>query len=315
MNAGYKQGLAEIADGVWAWVQPDGSWGWNNAGLIGGDSGSLLVDTLFDLRLTQEMLDGMAAITSTRPIKTLVNTHANGDHCFGNQLVVDAEIVATEACLEEFGMDSPEMLTHLTTTDLGDPLVNQFVREAFAAFDFSRIVATPPTRTFVDRLELAVDGRRVDLIEVGPAHTSGDLIAYVPDTKTVFAGDILFIYGTPIVWAGPIDNWIRACDRILSLDVETIVPGHGPITDRQGPRMVSDYLRFIQKEAGERQAAGMSASDAARDIELGDFADWTDTERLAVNVHAVYRDNDPDYTTPPLAQLIVEMAHLVRRAN
>ena len=310
MTAGYEQGLTEIADGVWAWVQPDGSWGWNNAGLIGGDSASLLVDTLFDLRLTQEMLDGMGGITGTRPIQTLVNTHANGDHCFGNQLV-EAEIVATEACFDEFGMDSPEMLAQLTTADLGDPVVNQ--REAFGAFDFSGIVATPPTRTFVDQLELAVGGRRIDLIEVGPAHTNGDLIAYVPDAKTVFSGDILFIYGTPIVWAGPIDNWIRACDRILALDVETIVPGHGPITDREGPKMVSDYLRFVQKEAGERQDVGMSASDAARDIELGEFGEWTDSERLAVNVHAVYRDNDPDYAAPPLAQLVVEMAYLVDR--
>ena len=312
MTAGYERGLIEIADGVWAWLQPDGSWGWNNAGLIGGDGASLLVDTLFDLRLTQEMLDGMGGITGTRPIQTLVNTHANGDHCFGNQLV-EAEIVATEACFDEFGMDSPEMLAQLTTADLGDPVVNRFVREAFGAFDFSGIVATPPTRTFVDQLELAVGGRRIDLIEVGPAHTNGDLIAYVPDAKTVFSGDILFIYGTPIVWAGPIDNWIRACDRILALDVETIVPGHGPITDREGPKMVSDYLRFVQKEAGERQDAGMSASDAARDIELGEFGEWTDSERLAVNVHAVYRDNDPDYAAPPLAQLVVEMAYLVDR--
>ena len=93
----YTTGLHEVADGVFAWLQPDGGWGWSNAGLLATDGGSLLVDTLFDLELTRTMLDAMAPITDTRPIGTLVNTHANGDHCYGNSLVTDAEIVTTEA--------------------------------------------------------------------------------------------------------------------------------------------------------------------------------------------------------------------------
>ena len=98
----FDHGLAEIGDGLWAYLQPDGSWGWSNAGLVAGEDRSLLVDTLFDLPLTRAMLDSMDAITATRPIRTLVNTHANGDHCYGNQLVEGAEIVATEGCFEEF---------------------------------------------------------------------------------------------------------------------------------------------------------------------------------------------------------------------
>src|SRR5690606_12620974 len=89
----YERGLHEVADGVLAYLQPDGGWGWSNAGLICGDGASLLVDTLFDARLTGDMLDDMGAVTSSRPIGTLVNTHANGDHCYGNGLVAGAEIV------------------------------------------------------------------------------------------------------------------------------------------------------------------------------------------------------------------------------
>ena len=309
----FEHGLAEIGDGLWAYLQPDGSWGWSNAGLVAGEGRSLLVDTLFDLPLTRAMLDSMDSITTTRPIQTLVNTHANGDHCYGNQLVPDAEIVATEGCLEEFSEVPAGALTAMVAADFGDPVVNDYIRAAFGPFDFGGIVATPPTRVFADRLDLTVGGRAIELIDVGPAHTLGDLVVHVPDARTVFTGDILFVYGTPIVWAGPVDNWVRACDLILELGAEVIVPGHGPVTDERGPAMVRDYLTFVQQEATERRNAGMTAAEAARDIDLGEFGEWTDSERLAVNVHAVYADLDPAYVPPDLMQLVREMAHLARR--
>ena len=309
----FDHGLAEIGDGLWAYLQPDGGWGWSNAGLVAGEDRSLLVDTLFDLPLTRSMLDSMDAITTTRPIRTLVNTHANGDHCFGNQLVADAEIVSTEACLEEFQEVPASALEAMVGTDFGDPVVNEYIQAAFGPFDFGGIVATPPTRVFSGRLDLTIGGRPVELIDVGPAHTKGDLLVHVPDGRTVFTGDILFVHGTPIVWAGPVDNWIRACDLIGGLDVEVIVPGHGPVIDKRGPEMVRDYLAFVQREATERNQAGMSAAEAARDIDLGEFAEWTDSERLAVNVHAVYSDLDPSHVLPAWPQLASEMAHLARR--
>lgn len=309
----FDHGLAEIGDGIWAYLQPDGGWGWSNAGLVAGEGRSLLVDTLFDLPLTRAMLDSMDAITATRPIRTLVNTHANGDHCYGNQLVDGAEIVATEGCLEEFSEVPAEVLETMTAMDYGDPVVNDYMRAAFGSFDFSGIVATPPTRVFSGRLDLTVGGRDVALIDVGPAHTKGDLLVHVPDARTVFTGDILFVYGTPIVWSGPVDNWVRACDLIVELDADVIVPGHGPVTDERGPAMVRDYLTFVQREATERNRTGMSAAEAARDIDLGDFGEWTDSERLAVNVHAVYADLDPAHALPAWPQLASEMAHLARR--
>lgn len=308
----YDRGIAEIGADTYAWLQPDGGWGWSNAGLVAGDGASLLVDTLFDLKLTRDMLDAMSAITTGRPIGTLVNTHANGDHTFGNQLVEGAEIVATDACAEEFSDVPAEALGAMVGADYGDPVVSEFLQRAFGPFDFDDIVMTPPTRTFTDELTLSVGGRRVELLDVGPAHTAGDLLAYVPDAKTVFTGDILFVYGTPIVWAGPYANWIDACDRILELDVDTVVPGHGPVVDKEGARMVKAYLEFVHREASDRHAGGMSAGDAVRDIELGEFADWGDRERLVVNVQAVYAELDPSYELPPIDQLLVGMAHYAR---
>jgi cyclase len=306
----YGKGLHEVGDGCWAWLQPDGSWGWSNAGLITGDGSSLLVDTLFDLHLTREMLDAMDGVTRSAPIGTLVNTHANGDHCYGNELVTGAEIVATKACAEEMGRVPPSMLASMVeNADEVGPL-GEYVKHCFGPFDFHGITLTVPTRTFEGRLDLDVAGTAVELIDVGPAHTEGDLLAYVPDQKTVFTGDICFIEGTPIMWAGPMRNWIAACDLICSLDVETVVPGHGPITDKTGVQRMKEYLEYVDRETRLRHAAGLSAADAARDIALGEFAGWLDAERLAVNVDTVYRELDGRDTRTDVVSLFTLMSEM-----
>src|SRR3954466_11384376 len=97
----YRRGLLGEGDGCLAYLQPDGGWGWSNAGLVVGDGVSMLVDTLFDLRLTGEMLDAMAGAVAAAPIGTVVNTHANGDHCYGNQLMGHAEIISSEKAAHE----------------------------------------------------------------------------------------------------------------------------------------------------------------------------------------------------------------------
>jgi glyoxylase-like metal-dependent hydrolase (beta-lactamase superfamily II) len=309
---GYTKGLHELGDGCFAYLQPDGGWGWSNAGLIVGDGTSLLVDTLFDLRLTAEMLAAMERVTGAAPIATVVNTHANGDHCYGNELVKQAEIVASSAAAEEMGHVPPSLLADLTAApgDVGD-----LFRDVFGAFQFDGITLTLPTRTFDGRLELDVAGRPVELIEVGPAHTRGDVIAYSPHDKTVFTGDILFIGGTPIVWAGPLANWIAACDLMLGMDIETVVPGHGPVTDKSGVAQVRDYLTFVADEATARHDAGMTAWEAAQDIALGQFGDWGEFGRIAVNVEAVYRDLEPEYVPAGIVDQFRRMAELEGRAR
>jgi glyoxylase-like metal-dependent hydrolase (beta-lactamase superfamily II) len=305
----YERGLIEVGTGCHAYLQPDGSWGWSNAGLITGDGASLLVDTLFDLHLTAAMLETMAPLTATAPLHTVVNTHANGDHCYGNQLVAGAEIIATTATAQEMPEVPPAMLAALNRAE-GE--VGELFRSFFGKFDFEGIELTLPTRTFDGYLEVEVGGRRVNLIEVGPAHTRGDALVVVPDARTVFTGDILFIRGTPIVWAGPLSRWIAACDLILAMDVDVVVPGHGPVTDKRGVTEVRDYLGFVEHEASERFHAGMDAWDAARDIALGAYGDWGEFGRLSVNVEAVYRTLDPAHATPDVVEQFRRMAMLER---
>lgn len=304
--------LSEVADGCLAYVQGDGGWGWSNAGLVVGDGASLLVDTLFDLHLTRDLLDALADHTRTAPIATVVNTHANGDHCYGNGAVDGAEVVASSAAAHEMEEVPPSLLAALNAAD-GE--VGALFRRFFGDFRFDGIELRPPDRTFEGRLELDVAGRTVELIEAGPAHTRGDVIAWVPDARVLYTGDLVFHGGAPIVWAGPLTNWIDACDLMLGLDPTTVVPGHGPVTDLDAVRAVRDYLEVVDREASARQRAGVDAFEAAREIGalLGadpDFARLGEFGRIAVNVETVYRTLDPTHRTPDVVEQFRRMAAL-----
>jgi cyclase len=287
----YTKGLHEVADGVWAYLQPDGGWGWSNAGLITGDGSSLLVDTLFDLRLTAEMLEEMRKTTrSAERIDTVVNTHANGDHCYGNALLAESEIISTARCAEEMLQLPPStMAAMLRSADSLGP-AGQFLGRIFSAFSFEDVPLTVPNRTFARQLNLTVGERTVSLMEVGPAHTAGDAVVHLPDEGVVFTGDILFHGGHPIVWAGPVANWIAACDRVLELQPSVVVPGHGPLATPAALVDLKGYFELLTSEARGRFEAGMTALEAARDIDLGPYSGWSEAERVVANIHALYRD-------------------------
>ena len=305
----YAKGLHEIGTGIYGYIQPDGSWGWNNAGLVSSAGKTLLVDTLFDLKLTAEMLATMRArVPQAARIDTLVNTHANGDHTFGNQLVEGAEIIASKASAEEMEEVPPKLLADIKRAGAAMGPAGAFFAEVFAPFDFEGIAYTLPTRTFSGETSVRVGDKKLRLIEVGPAHTRGDVMAIMPDDKVAFTGDILFIEGHPIMWNGPVGNWIKACDLLLSLDLDVIVPGHGPITDKQGVRNLRDYLVYLRDQTRARFEAGMKIEEAARDIAMDKYAQWIDGERVVVNVYTLYREFAKDTPAIPAPALFGMMA-------
>ena len=309
----YEKGLHDLGGGIYAYLQPNGGWGWNNAGLISDGEVSLLVDTLFDGNLTREMLTTMCdAVPSARNIGTVVNTHANGDHCYGNGLLPNAEIVASEAGAKEMMELPPEMLAQMMANAPNMGELGAWLLEAFGDFDFSSASFKAPTRTFCESLDLNVGDKAVRLIEVGPAHTKGDILVHLPQDGVVFTGDILFIGGVPLIWAGPVGNWIRACELILDMDVAAVVPGHGPITDKQGVARVRDYLVALDGETRKRFDAGMSVMDAAHDIVLDTFNDLGEQERIAVNIDTLYREYRGGEEPPPIAQLLGMMAAMAK---
>ena len=309
----FDKGWHRVGDGQFAYLQPSGTWGYSNAGLVVDAGQALLVDTLFDERLTAEMLHDMKDVAgiASDEIGTLVNTHANGDHTYGNRLVRNASIIATEASAHEMAVeDAPEHIASIMKQTHAMGQLGVYLDNIFGAFDFDSVVAKLPDTTFTGEKSLKVGDKAVHLVELGPAHTAGDTIIHVPGDKVVYTGDILFIDGTPIMWRGPVGNWLKACDYILGLDVDVIVPGHGPLTDKAGVRAMRSYLAYLQEETKARHAAGMTSWDAAQDISLREFGAWEDPERIDVTVDTIYRELNADVSPRTVPELFGRMAAL-----
>ena len=290
-SVSYERGLVQVGERTYAFLQPDGGWGWSNAGLVVGDKEAVLIDTFMDLPKTQELLDAIATVTD-KPIRTLVNTHHNADHTWGNQLVEGATIVGHHRCRAELLTSaSPEMLGGLKFAD-DDGTAIGYMKRAFDPFDFSNITLRAPTVTFEDRLWLHPGGTSVRLEYFGPCHTLGDIVAFVPEERVLFAGDIAFIGSTPLVWEGSILNWISTINQIIALKPKVIVPGHGPVTDIDGLRSMEAYLGHLIAAGAALKEKGLSPLEAAREIDIEAYENWTDPERIVLNLMRLWLELD-----------------------
>lgn len=299
----YAEGLYDLGQGVFAWLVPNGSWGEANAGLVIGDGSSLLIDTAWDLACTSTMLDAMAPLLAEAPIATVVNTHSDGDHWWGNAAVQARRFVTTAASRDAMAHESPARLlalARLARLISALPharlrIAGRYIADMLAPYRFEGLRPQPMHETFADATDLEVGGRALRLIEVGPAHTAGDLIVHVPDARVVFAGDVVFLGSTPVMWAGPVENCLRALETIIALEPEIVVPGHGPLTDLAGVRLVQAYWRMIAEHAERQFAAGRNPWRAAlalaesTDFCRSPFAEWDAPERLLTNMHVYYR--------------------------
>lgn len=294
----FTKGLHDLHNGCFAYLQPNGGWGWSNAGLIVSGGQNLLVDTLTDVPLTRDMLHEMKTkVLGTAPIERVVNTHSNPDHYLGNELVADSIILATEKTKAAIAAFNPEILAGLQRDweKFGDS--GWFFHQVSGAkFQFQGIHLTPPNQAFEQETRLQVGDKAVIVKDLGPAHTESDVIVFVPEDKVVYTGDLLFNHAHPVIWEGPFQNWIAACDYILGLDVETIVPGHGPLADKSAVRNLRHYFDYIHTESRKRFDAGMDFYAAAKDIQMDEFKDWIDGERLVANVYTAYKEFDPKAT-------------------
>jgi glyoxylase-like metal-dependent hydrolase (beta-lactamase superfamily II) len=280
--------LQEVAPHVWACIVPDRGWGWSNSGLV-DRGGGLVVDTLMDVKHTRSLLELYATVRAQRPDR-LVNTHDNADHCWGNQLFRDAEIIGHRLCAEAMrkGLQPQVMEAMRTSNELG-PGARWFAADV-QEFDFSEVEVTPPNRVFDERLDLDLDGTACELVYLGPAHTAGDIVVHLPAEGVLYTGDLLFRLCTPIGWDGSFDVWISAIERMIALQPAVVVPGHGPLTDVDGLREFGAYLSYVKSESRRLFEQGVDEAEAARRIDPGPYAGWTQPERLVFNVARAYRE-------------------------
>ncbi|MFN8546140.1 MAG: MBL fold metallo-hydrolase [Candidatus Binatia bacterium] len=280
--------LRAIAPDVYACLQEDRGLGCSNSGLV-HRGGGLVVDTFWDLPHTRRLVAEYARVRA-EPVQRVVNTHHNGDHCWGNQLFPGAEIIGHRLCAAAFEHERPEMMAMLQQAAGGsDPALAEIARQ-IAAWDFSGITLTPPTTVFDERLDLDLDGLAVHLLYVGPAHTAGDVIVHLPAEGVVFAGDVLFRLCTPVGWQGTFARWTQALDAIIALAPDVIVPGHGPLCGVEGPREMRAYLEYVRGESRRGFDRGLPPFETAKGIDLGPYAGWTEPQRLVFQVERAYNE-------------------------
>ncbi|MFF2430952.1 MBL fold metallo-hydrolase [Streptomyces mirabilis] len=298
--------LHQIAPGVHMWAPEGvGTWGLANCGLIHSDGEALLVDTPYTPGLTEAFLAEAHRAAGDTVLRTVVATHANGDHTWGAQCLPGSQILATDAALEHQCLEpTPQELSTLIHDSDPDQPLGWYFRRHFGKFDFSGIQVLPPTRTFSGRYDLLLGQIPVELHEVGPAHTVGDLIVHLPDQRVVFAGDIVFSGDHPCHWAGPLDRVAAAGERILALDPEWIIPGHGPLMTPADLRKYIAYLDDLADQAFLLHGQGKTALDAVHIlIEENRYSGLGLPERLAITLSTEFRHLNQAGTHANLVEL------------
>ncbi|MFF7335520.1 MBL fold metallo-hydrolase [Streptomyces sp. NPDC090306] len=265
--------LGRVADDVYAFVQPEGGWCLNNAGLVVGGSRAVLVDTAATESRTRRLREEVEGVVPGGP-DFVVNTHFHGDHTFGNgQFVPRATVVSAEG----------------TRSDVAEAGLG--LRHLWPDVEWGETPLTPPTLTFRDTLTLHGDGGpRTELFDVGPAHTPNDVVAWVPERRVLFTGDVVWSGVTPYLLMGSITGSLKALQRLRALGATVVVPGHGPVG---GPELIdatAAYVRRIQEIARDGLRRGLTPLRAAREADLGAFAGLLDAERLVGNLHRAYAE-------------------------
>ena len=273
--------LLPVADGVDAWVQPDGTWWVNNAGAVHDGDQVLLVDTCADATRTTALLDAVSRATGHAPVRWLVNTHQHGDHVHGNALL-------------------PATTTVVGHRAMRAGLAADFVFAARPPFwtprpDWGVDRLRLPDLTFESRVVVHVGGLEVAVHHPGyTAHTAGDVVVHVPDRGVLLTGDLLFHGLTPMLLMGSVEGALRSLEWIASFDAAHVVPGHGPLVAAADlDRVLAEherYYRFVAATAARGLADDVLPLAAARAADLGGFAGWPDAERLVLNLHAAYAE-------------------------
>ncbi len=284
--------VEEVSAGIFAYIQLHGGWGLNNAGFLVGSDSVTAIDTCFTVRRTQAFADSIRFTAGNLPVRTLINTHHHGDHTHGNFVFgPGVTIIGHEKCREE-----------VIATGLGTTAFWPYV-------DWGEITIAPPNVTFSESLTVYAGDLRVELIYVGPAHTTNDVVAWVPERKLLFTGDAVFNRGTPFFIFGSLGGSLDAIEYLRGLGADTIVPGHGAVCGPEVLDEVEAYLRFVHTTASRGFGAGAQPLELARDTDLGRFGEWHDSERFVANLHRAYSElrGEPRGTPISMAGVMPDM--------
>jgi cyclase len=272
----WTTGMVKVSNRSYAYLQAKGTMGLSNAGLYIGEKYTVIIDTLTSESLSQKFLNEVKRITH-KNIKYLLITHHHADHCMGNHLLPDAISICQDNCYAEI-----ERMSHLSFSQIA-PVTNPEI-------DFTGSHYTLPTMSFGDSLTIYDDTHEIRLIHFGFAHTIGDIAVYLPDEGVVYCGDLFFLFSTPSGSNAFFKGWIECIEKLSELKADKYIPGHGPVSDREGLLNCREYLMLIYDESRKGYDAGKSPFDVARNIFLGEFKHWAEPQRIVINVERLYKE-------------------------
>jgi glyoxylase-like metal-dependent hydrolase (beta-lactamase superfamily II) len=292
--------LKPVGSGVHAWI---GAGGDSNAGAIETPHGLIVIDAQQNRALGEKFRAALRGAFKA-PVRTLINTHFHLDHVAGNVAFSDVPIIAHEKTVQALEHElGPLRAEGATVTDTLAKIrmffggnFEELVPEKERGWFIERVggsaplTIVPPSEAFADRMEfmLPVDSVRVDYW--GPAHCDGDIVIHVDKAGVIFLGDLFFHGRFP--WLGDCDlsGWISALDRVLRMDVTTVVPGHGQPASLTELADFRALLAAVRGAADKAIKAGWSEDAAARDIVLADYAAMQRyKEWMPFNIRAAYR--------------------------
>jgi glyoxylase-like metal-dependent hydrolase (beta-lactamase superfamily II) len=240
------EGLVKIADNIYSYVDvkkgsPQKSFG-ANAGIIIGQDGILVIDTLISAKEAKRFIKDIRSV-SDKPIRYVINTHYHLDHAFGNSefAKLGAVIIAQEKCNKNLEEKGAAALKNAKNYGLSEA-------------DMEGTAIALPFLTFRDKMELELGNQKIELIYPGPSHSDDSILVYLPDQKILFTGDILFTNYHPFLAEGNLEGWGKVLDRIMAMDVNKIIPGHGPLSGKEDLQKMKEYLVAFDSKAKELSA-------------------------------------------------------------
>jgi glyoxylase-like metal-dependent hydrolase (beta-lactamase superfamily II) len=272
--------LTKLADNVYAYVgEKDGSPAHSfaaNAGIVIGRDAVLVIDTLISAKEGERFLADIRKVTN-KPIRYVVNTHTHLDHAFGN--CVFAKLGAT-------------VISHAADraflAKVGDGTLKSVGMFGLKPEDMVGTEIVLPTLTFSDRMQIELGGETVELIRTAPSHTEGSLVVLVPAKKLLFSGDILFTDFHPFMADGDLASWMKTLDDLMAMDLERIIPGHGPLSTKKDLAEMKAYLSqfdtLARKLAAEGKDVDAIAAELLKSLPKRAMADWM----IAYNVKSKY---------------------------
>jgi cyclase len=217
-----------------------------NVGVLRTSEGAVIVDTM-TFRMQGERIRELAEELGGGPVQAVLNTHWHRDHTHGNPAFPPGtKIVATQRTLE-----------HLRNRD--------------ADYWTGAAAGTLPNETFTDEHELKVGGKTIRAVHLGRGHTDGDMVVLFVEDRVLHAGDLFFNGRYPnidLASGGSVKEWGDTLDRVLALDFDRVIPGHGPVSDRAGLIAFQRFIRQLWQVGADAAAKGQSLAEAQHSLAL-----------------------------------------------